>query len=56
MVIFKERTIAYTAGKELGYKEGQIDYANGRVAFELKKQYDGTTQWVKKENPESKEK
>lgn len=52
MTTFKEYTSVYSAGREVGYKEGQIDYANGRIAFELKKQNDGTTQWAKKESPE----
>lgn len=30
------------------YKHGQIDAANGKMLFELKKQENGSTVWVRK--------
>lgn len=36
-----------TVGR-LAYKQGQVDYANGKVVYELQKQPDGNTEWVKK--------
>lgn len=43
-------TVAMTIFPDRGvpYKQGQIDALNGKVFFELKKQEDGTTVWVRK--------
>lgn len=32
---------------ERGYKNGQIDYANGKIVYHLEKQADNTTIWSK---------
>lgn len=30
------------------YKQGQVDAINGKIVFELKKNADGTSTWVRK--------
>lgn len=40
---FSEKTLQY---KE-GYKQGQIDYANGKIVYKIKPNGDGTTSWQK---------
>jgi len=34
------------AGRAVGYRSGQIDYANNEIYYRLEKQADNTTDWI----------
>lgn len=38
----------YDRGREAGIRQGQIDYANGKITVHLEKQSDGSMVWVMK--------
>lgn len=43
-------TKPYNDGEIAGYKQGQVDYANGKIKYKLVKQPDNTVKWKKIDN------
>ena len=56
IVLLSLFVLMVTAGicYDYGYKEGQVDYANGRVEYHLYKKADSTTVWLSRKDPNAK--
>jgi hypothetical protein len=44
------RDSSYKNGYEQGYKQGQINCINGKISYELQKNDNNESFWIKKEN------